>query len=85
MHANEIRQFYADARHEHKKYDFFQLMGCRVGYHDYDTRTKITGELQLLLDYGKIIRLVTFLNRNQLSSRVLQLQVNFSSKFGSIS
>ena len=59
-------------------------MGCWVGYHDYDTRTKTTGELQLLPDYFKIIKLVAFFNRDQLSSRVLQLQVNFPSKTGTI-
>ena len=56
-----------------------------MGYYDYDTKTKITGEHQLLLDYGKIIKLVTFLNRNELDSRILQLQENVPSKIGSIS
>ena len=37
--------------------------------HNYDTRTKITGELQVLLDYGKIIKLFPFLNRNQLKQQ----------------
>ena len=58
-------------------------MGCWVGYHDYHTRTKITDELELLLDYGKVIKLVTFLNRNQLNGMALQLQVNFPSEIGS--
>ena len=55
-------------------------MACKVGYHDYHIRTKITDKPQLLLDYDKIIKLVTFLNRNQLNSRLLQLQINFSLK-----
>ena len=58
-------------------------MGFLEGYHKCDTTAKITGELQLLLDYCKIIKLVTFLYRNQLYSRVLQLHVNFPSKIGS--
>ena len=44
----------------------------------YDTRTNITGEFQLSLDYGKIIKLVIFLDRNQINSRILQLQVKES-------
>ena len=62
----------------------FLNFGMSVDYHDYDTRTKITGKLHLLLDYSKIIKLVTTLNRNRLNSRVLQLQVNIFSKIGSI-
>ena len=55
-----------------------------LGYHDYDTKTKINGELQLLLDYIKIVKQVTFLNHRQLNSRVLRLRVNFPSEIGSI-
>ena len=49
-----------------------------------DLRTKIAVNLQLLLDYIKIIELVTFINCSLLNSRVLRLQVNFSSKICSI-
>ena len=58
----------------------FEIMGCWVGYHDYDTRTKTTGALQLLRDYGEIIKLGTFFNRNQINGIVLQLQVHFPSE-----
>ena len=45
---------------------------------------KLLANFQLLLDYGKIIKLLAFLNRNQLNGRILHLQVNFPSKIGSI-
>ena len=79
----KLAQFYADNQHEHEKYEFFEILRCLVGYHHYDTRTKITGELQFLLDYGKIIKLVAFLDRNYFNSKVLQLQANFPSKIKS--
>ena len=57
--------------------DFYEIMECRLGYHDYATRTKITWKLQLLLDYSEQMKLIAILNCNQLNNRVLQLQVNF--------
>ena len=80
----KLVQFDADAQHEHEKHDFFEVMGCCLSRKNYDTRIKITGELQLLLNCGRIIKPVAFLNRNQLNNKVLQLQVNFQSKIESI-
>ena len=31
-----------NALHEHEKYDIYQIMKCYVGYHNYETKTKIT-------------------------------------------
>ena len=62
---------------------FFDIMGSWVDYHGYDSRTKITGELQFLLDYGKIFKLslVTFLYRNQLNSRVFHWESKLSIQY----
>ena len=43
-----------------KNMTFFELTRCWVGYHDYDNRTKITDELQLLFDCIEMIKQVTF-------------------------
>ena len=67
-----------------KNITFFEVMGCLVGTTTLTPEQILLAELQLLLDYGKIIKLNTFLDRNQLNRRVLQLQVNFSSKIASI-
>ena len=67
-----------------EKYHFFELMECLVGTTTITPEQILLAELQLLLDYGKIIKLDTFLDRNQLNRKVLQLQVNFLFKIVSI-